>query len=475
MQYDATSSWSGFQYQGKVAIYYVIKLLNGLSIEEVDNYSLEIEYLEDFSIKKSSEYVSCHQVKARTKVTTMSSYLDAILKFYSNNAKSYLHVIKKVNDWNKENLKSLLKVSEEDTLKIFLKDSLDQLEIVDDTLKELIISKIDKEEYNKDLLNLLVSLKDKNSKKKIYEKFKKEIEKTICLLDIDNFYERIGIYNYESNNYCELNEIEKLIKKELLIFYKNNNLNEFKRKEELEKIYLNLLKKVDEHVLSRHMDTSLAKEIKLRDIRSIIEDNRLLEAGEDYNISLLKNKFYNEIKEYCDECNIECNIKILAENLKLLEKQSFKTILKKINPKINLDTIRSTELISCLENVDVFLNILEGISCKMLLENANIHFIKDKVYQPTLLKYKSDIAGRREVELETLRKKILTNDSFLNLLQENQSLITKDIETKIVLNKNNLEEVDEKLNKSIFCESLNLESKKTVTEKLNGEYIKRNF
>ncbi|MGL5124976.1 MAG: hypothetical protein ACRC6U_03210, partial [Fusobacteriaceae bacterium] len=93
----------------------------------------------------------------------------------------------------------------------------------------------------------------------------------------------------------------------------------------------------------------------------------------------------------------------------------------------------------------------------------------------TLLKYKSDIAGRREVELETLRKKILTNDSFLNLLQENQSLITKDIETKIVLNKNNLEEVDEKLNKSIFCESLNLESKKTVTEKLNGEYIKRNF
>lgn len=473
MQHDATSSWSGFQYQGKVAIYYVVKLLNDLPIEEVDKYSLEIEYLEDFSIKKSSEYVSCHQVKAKTKATTMNSHLEAILKFYSNNARSYLHVIKKVNHWDKEELKSLLKVSEEEPLKIFLKNSLNQLEIVDDAQKELIISKIDEEEYNKDLLNLLVSLKDKTSKKEKYEKFKKEIEKTICLLDIDNFYKRIEIYNYESKNYCKLNEIENFIKKELSIFYKNNNLNEFKGQEELEKIYLNLLKKIDEHVLGRHMDTSLAKEIKLKDIKSIIEDKKLLEAGEDYNISLLKNKFYNEIEEHCDECvesecNIECNIKFLAENLKLLEKYNFKTILKKINPKINLDIISSTELISCLENIDVFFDILEDISYKILLENTNIHFIKDKIYQPTLLKYKSDNVGRRNGELENLRKKILTNDSFLNLLQENQSLITKNIETKIDLNKNNLEEVDEKLNKSIFCESLNLESKETVKGKLNG-------
>lgn len=474
MIYDATSSWSGYQYQGKIAIYYAIKLLNDLTEDEVDKYSLEIEYMEDFSIKKSKSYISYHQVKAKTNATTMNSHLEAILKFYSNNnAKSYLHVIKKINNWSKENLNSLLKVSELSQLKDVLKNDLDELEIVDDTQKGFIKSKIDEEKYD-ETLTLLDSLEYNKEKKEKFDKLKNKILKTICLLDIDNFYERIGVYNYEDKNYCELNEIQNFIKKELLNFYKNNSLSEFEGKDELEKIYLNLLKKVDEHVLERHKDNTSKKEIELSDIKLIIENRNLLEAGEDYNISLLKNKFYNEIEKHCNECdevecNKECNIKFLAENLKLLEKQNFKTIFKKINPKINLDIITSIELISCLENIDVLFDILEEISCKIFLEKNDMHFIKDKIYQPTLLKYKNHRPGRREAELQNLRRDILNNDSFLNLIQENQSLITNDIETKIDLNKSNLEEDgDEKLNKSIFCESLSLESKKTVKEKLNG-------
>ena len=64
----AISSWSGFVYQGKVAIYHVLLERNNA------NYTLQLDSLDDFAIIDANEYViSIHQVKAK-KETHFSSY-----------------------------------------------------------------------------------------------------------------------------------------------------------------------------------------------------------------------------------------------------------------------------------------------------------------------------------------------------------------------------------------------------------------
>lgn len=79
--HSAAATWSGFIYQGKIALYHVLKLLN----EDTDNlkYSLQLDSLEDFAIveKVNGEInpITLHQVKAM-KSKLYSSYKEAFDK-----------------------------------------------------------------------------------------------------------------------------------------------------------------------------------------------------------------------------------------------------------------------------------------------------------------------------------------------------------------------------------------------------------
>lgn len=85
--HDATPSWNGFNYQGKVGLNTALtKILKLLTLKTYDKYSfekeiehikLEYEWLEDFSIKNGDQYESLHQVK-HYKETNFSKYKDAI-------------------------------------------------------------------------------------------------------------------------------------------------------------------------------------------------------------------------------------------------------------------------------------------------------------------------------------------------------------------------------------------------------------
>ena len=74
--FDASNSWNGYNHQGKLAILFAIKQIleiydNTLSVGDnrmvLDEYFIEIEYLEDFSIGRHTngkdEYYYVHQVK----------------------------------------------------------------------------------------------------------------------------------------------------------------------------------------------------------------------------------------------------------------------------------------------------------------------------------------------------------------------------------------------------------------------------
>ena len=122
--WDATNSWSGYNYQGKIALFVVLKKLNELismgELDEIEKYSVELEWLEDFSILYKGDagvqYKTIHQVKAKDK-HNISDYEDALVKLYYKivNYKTieyaYLHVCKPIDynedEWN-DNVKGLV-------------------------------------------------------------------------------------------------------------------------------------------------------------------------------------------------------------------------------------------------------------------------------------------------------------------------------------------------------------------------------
>ena len=94
--YDATNSWNGYNHQGKIALWYAISEITQLynptiTIDQnkavLNNYFLEIEYMEDFSIGKTvngtDSYISVHQVKNRVD-TSINEYESALLGLLSH-------------------------------------------------------------------------------------------------------------------------------------------------------------------------------------------------------------------------------------------------------------------------------------------------------------------------------------------------------------------------------------------------------
>lgn len=72
---DAIPTWSGFNYQGKMMLLYVLELINQIvkdKNKDIDAYSVELEKTEDFCIICDSEYKSFHQVKAYLSISAIS-------------------------------------------------------------------------------------------------------------------------------------------------------------------------------------------------------------------------------------------------------------------------------------------------------------------------------------------------------------------------------------------------------------------
>ena len=80
MSHDASATWSGFNYQGKIALYHSLKLIvEKLSNNQsLNNYEVVLENHEDFDIKGPNGFESFHQVKAINK-TAFSIYENALL------------------------------------------------------------------------------------------------------------------------------------------------------------------------------------------------------------------------------------------------------------------------------------------------------------------------------------------------------------------------------------------------------------
>lgn len=98
---SAITSWGGFVYQGKVALYHCLKLLTEKSFQNkpIEYFELQLDSTDDFAIYNEGKVVSTHQVKAKLS-QYLSEYISAIYKAAGietdcdDNTIRYFHVAK---------------------------------------------------------------------------------------------------------------------------------------------------------------------------------------------------------------------------------------------------------------------------------------------------------------------------------------------------------------------------------------------
>lgn len=193
--FSAISSWDGYEYQGHLAIYYTLSvILEKLNNNEsLDDYILQIEGEEDFSIKKDKKYISLHQVKAGTvSLSTRDIFCYVIGVLQKDDCFGYFHINKN-----------------ETITKNFVEETISHIDIL---LNEINVKSVIRESE-------LEKHKKENS-----EKLYKD-DNYIVLEKIKDNKKKGSLYNilyYKNKNYNCVDEVEKSLDiiKESLIAYK---------------------------------------------------------------------------------------------------------------------------------------------------------------------------------------------------------------------------------------------------------------
>ncbi|MDH5573008.1 MAG: DUF4297 domain-containing protein, partial [Gammaproteobacteria bacterium] len=105
MSHDASPTWSGFNYQGKIALFHVLKEIGVILGQDTeycfDGYKLIVEQHEDFDIEGPNGYISFHQVKAINN-DNFGKYENALLEMILNiNSFNQEEVVGKLHTWKR--------------------------------------------------------------------------------------------------------------------------------------------------------------------------------------------------------------------------------------------------------------------------------------------------------------------------------------------------------------------------------------
>lgn len=339
--FDASNSWNGYNHQGKLAILFAIKQIlelynNALTADEnkhvLEEYFLEIEYMEDFSIGKQinggrEEYYYVHQVKNHA--TYVATDYDSALLGLAYHVekmpglkKAYLHATteidfkgEKLNDY----IKNLISTPAE------LNKVLTRIETArnDKEMKESLYAKKKgrPENFISKLKNALVE--DDDSQKVLNAS---NIDAALDALEIitknqisaisslsDEQINKINIYSYDiagtKQAFCEVNQIESLIKDEIKSSIGHIGLHPlWLNQRYIDNRYLFLLGKLDEHIIERNLNYPLYmnrkkdRKIKLDVILDWLTCDDIETADDNFYQFKLKENFTVYSNEYCNKC-----------------------------------------------------------------------------------------------------------------------------------------------------------------------------
>ncbi|MGF6130983.1 hypothetical protein QF019_006232 [Pseudomonas frederiksbergensis] len=378
MAHDASPSWSGFNYQGKVAIYYALSIINDKLNANINfdftPYELTLENTEDFEIVISKKTVSLHQVKALQE-PSFSSYQNALfgisIELYKEkNAKGYIHTWKKINPNPTKTL----------------------IESIADDIANVVTGYRYAADKTKTIIGNALS-NSKNPKKKTAilrlafpNTPANKIEK--ALFDIctykDNALSRLSNFIYPDGlEYCGLEEINEKIKTELSkAFLKKSITNSTKQ---ITNAFNYFLGTIDRHITKRHLT-------KKQDEILSIPFSKLLETieydFEDISTQYLAFQFKNQFLEKFDEFmsypelykqplldeGLDCNLCSIRSLLSLLPPETLWEYYKGFCPHQRFDS--SNNLTTALNvNMDgvlfVLIKIFHEIDYSKTIHNSS--------------------------------------------------------------------------------------------------------
>lgn len=444
LEFDATPSWSGYNYQGKVALYVVLdkicKLYEQGRMSEISNYSLELEWLEDFSIinknQGNSIYESIHQVKALD-TTQINDYGEAIFGLtakvieYNNIEEAYLHTWKSIDIAEDEWKGKVKELSENNLNKESQLNDLGRLLTNDDELRA-IYKRILKpkqgqvpDKIKRIISNIAGDISIDNIKKAIFKSIEyanQDIEMFKSKLT-NECLDKINIFKYNDKNYCDLDEIKNQILNKIDIHiglqggdWRNTDSN-YK-----EIIYHYLIGVIDKNVLARHKSYSEISKITipLQDFNYILCNHDLDKHSKEYYLFYLKDKLFSLNDEYCKHCSRKdsnnkacetCNLVNTIDDINNMDTETFEKFCRVLCPNI----------IGSMDKIEVFQKMLESTGVNGCFFKALRDIKKQYEVNNQLIKYKSP--ENKTLLLTALADNSLDNSSSyacINMIQNRE-------------------------------------------------------
>jgi hypothetical protein len=376
-EHSAIPSWSGYIYQGKVAIYHVLKTVHKKLQTDVDtkfdNYELEIEWQEDFAIKVNGAYDSIHQVKAYEQSASPTVYNKALKDLYDKLSRG-IGVSGWLNIWNPINFTTMTE--------------------------------------SKNFLEL------KNANKGTQPQ---------------NVLDKVDIYQYcNGNQFCDLDEIDRLIVKKIGEIYNLNNFGISSLTDtQYEFVRFKLYQIIDAHIVEVHKDsTKKKKTIPFNTMLDKFAVNSE-EYSKEYEYIKVKNNFFEKIFEYCnnhrncsiplEECNNNCDLFKIEKELESKTAEEVYKIILQSTPhyKSFSDLLDGTGLIFGLTKTFHILN-------KNYQTNLYL-YKKDTTYLPTTIHTPENIP--------IIAKNILDNKELDSIIPQYEIdvFISKDVNSEDIL------------------------------------------
>jgi len=373
--HTAITTWSGFVYQGKVALYHVLNLLNTENFNSARK--LQLDSFEDFAILDSQgSILSLHQVKA-LKAEHYGSYTDAFLKLKNraqekncNSAK--FHLAKNIVNFDNTDFNTNYNPIE------LYKYGVEKFCIVDEI-----------DEKIEDIIKLLLAQKHPTDPSK-----------------------QSTEYALKTRNYCD-----EIVLKKVLSIHKT--------------VHDNLMKDVE---------AAYIQTIPFADFISILEDDlNQKDLGDDYYFHLLRSDLFSYYQDYCiqNESISEGDLKKLSSclnELAGLDKVQLTKFIRNLMPhrKFKFETLGDykNSTFTKPEIQEAFLHILNNLKEPNYSGNSYWSWHADgKSYTPTNINSASLAKNRICSDI-----RLNANESDLDIMFENNCLITLGIDVDSVLN-----------------------------------------
>nr|WP_314900238.1 ABC-three component system protein [uncultured Deefgea sp.] len=343
MAFDASPSWSGFNYQGKVALYYTLVLINAQPNTDWSNYSLMLESTEDFEILFNGVSVSFHQVKAYNS-SSYSKYSEALLEI---SLELYKHqgVVGRIHTWKQINPKepflSLTASVRNDIEEILTEYQNSNPKIGSTTLEKAASSASG---IPKPSAILRAAFPGKTSA----ELF--TILQSIISNPQDNTLDRLEAYKYGLDSFCDLSNINENIKIEINQALKIRK--PFATNEQLEKSLYYFLGMIDLYIIQRHktQPQGQATPITFNEIIQALETDHE-DVSKEYlafkfkeNFAYLIDQYMSDEEDYTDPAQgIRCNLKAASKLLLGMSAMELWAHYRDFSPQIHLQHINNTD------------------------------------------------------------------------------------------------------------------------------------